>query len=97
MVFIINTVDSVLLNYTAISHMFLECHLFSLYHPFTNNKYIMIGGHHYVPVASIGSITLTIILSNDISKLTFTDTLYIPILGADLISFGVLYCKGALA
>jgi len=57
----------------------------------------MIGGHHYVPVASIGSITLTIILSNDISKLTFTDTLYIPILGADLISFGVLYCKGALA
>ena len=45
MVFIINTVDSVLLNYTAISHMFLECHLFSLYHSFTNNKYIMVGGH----------------------------------------------------
>jgi len=53
--------------------------------------------HHYVSVASIGSITLTIILSNNISKLTFTDTLYIPILGADLISFRVLYCKGALA
>jgi len=90
-VFIINTVDSVLLNYTAISHIFLEYHLFSLYHPLTNDKYIMVGGHYYVSVASIGSITLIMILSNDILKLTFTDILYILILGADLISFGVLY------
>jgi len=36
------------------------------------------------------------ILPNSTSKLTFTDTLYIPTLGADLISLGVLHYKGAL-
>ena len=36
------------------------------------------------------------ILPNGTSKLTLTNTLYIPTLGADLISLGVLHCKGAL-
>jgi len=89
---IINTIDGVLLDCIATSHMFSEQHLFSLYHPLTNNKYITIGGYHHVSVAGIGSVTLTMILSNGISKLTFT--LHISILGADLISLGVLYHKG---
>jgi len=57
--------------------MFLEQHLFSLYYSLTNDKYITVGGHHYVPVTGIGSVTLTMILPNDISKLTFTNTLHI--------------------
>jgi len=93
---IINTVDSVLLDCIVISHMFSEWHLFSLYHSLTNNEYITIDGHHHVPVAGIGSITLTIILPNGISKLIFTNTLHILTLGADLISLGVFHCKGAL-
>ena len=74
MAFIINAVNGVLLDCAATSHTFSEQHLFSLYHPLTNDEYITIGGHHYVPVAGIGSVTLTMILSNGISKLTFTDT-----------------------
>jgi len=92
---IINTVNDVLLNCAATSHMFSKWHLFSLYHPLTNDEYITISEHHHVPVASIGSVTLTMILSNSTSKLTFTNTLHISILGADLISLGVLYHKGA--
>jgi len=38
---IINTVHSILLDYVVISHMFSEWHLFSLYHPLTNDKYIV--------------------------------------------------------
>ena len=95
MAFIINTINGVFLNYVATSHMFSEWHLFSLYHPLTNDKYITIGGHHYVPIAGIGSVTLTIILPNSTSKLTFTDILHIPTLGADLISLGVLHHKDA--
>jgi len=92
---IINTVNGVLLDCAATSHMFSEWHLFSLYHPLTNDEYITVGGHYYVPVAGIGSVTLTMILPNGTSKLTFTNTLHIPILGADLISLGVLHHKGA--
>jgi len=36
------------------------------------------------------------ILPNGTSKLTLTDTLHIPTLGADLISLGVLHYKGTL-
>ena len=92
---IINTVHGILLDYVATSHMFSEWHLFSLYHPLTNNEYITVCGHHYIPIADIGSVTLTMILSNSTSKLTFTDTLYIPTLEADLISLGVVHYKGA--
>ena len=93
--FIINTVNGVLLDYAVTSHMFSEWHLFFLYHPLTNDKYITIGGHHHVSVAGIGSVTLTMILPNSTSKLTFTDTLHIPTLGADLISLGVFHHKDA--
>jgi len=62
---------------------------------FLSLLYITVGGHYHVPVAGIGSVTLTIILPNGTSKLTFTNTLHIPILGADLISLGVLHHKGA--
>ena len=92
---IINTVNGVLLDCAVTSHMFSEWHLFSLYHPFTNDKYITIGRHHHVSVAGIGSVTLTMILPNSTSKLTFTDTLHIPTLEADLISLGVFHHKGA--
>jgi len=36
------------------------------------------------------------ILPNGTLKLILTDTLHIPTLDADLISLGVLHCKGAL-
>ena len=93
---IINTVNGVLLDYIMISHIFSEQHLFSLYYPLTNDKYITVGGHYYVSVAGIRSITLTIILPNGISKLTFTNTLYIFILEADLISLGIFHHKSTL-
>ena len=76
--------------------MFSERHLFSSYQPLTNNEYVTVGRRNRVPMAGIGSVTLTMILPNSTSKLTLTDTLYIPTLGADLISLGVLHCKGAL-
>ena len=76
---IINTVNGVLLDCTVISYIFSEQYLFSLYYFLTN----------------IGFVTLTMILSNDTSKLTFTDTLHILILEADLISLEVLYYKDA--
>jgi len=88
--------DGILLDCTTTSHMFSKRHLFSSYQPLTNNEYVTVGGHNYVPVAGIGSVTLTMILSNGTSKLTLTDTLYISILGTDLISLGVLHHKGAL-
>ena len=47
-------------------------------------------------MAGIGSVTLTMILPDGTSKLTLTNTLHIPTLGADLISLGVLHRKGAL-
>jgi len=66
--------------------MFSEWHLFSLYHSLTNDEYITVGGHHHVPAVGIGSVTLTMILPNGISKLTFTNILHIFILEVDLIS-----------
>jgi len=93
---IINTVNGVFLDYAVTSHLFLEWHLFSLYHLLTNDKYITVDGYHYVLIAGIGSVTLTMILSNSTSKLTFTDILHIPTLKADLISLGVLHHKDAL-
>ena len=95
MAFIINIVNGVFLDYIATSYMFSEWHLFSLYYLFTNDGYITVGGHHHVSVAGIRSVTLTIILPNSTSKLTFTDTLHIPILEGDLISLGVLHHKDA--
>ena len=91
---IINTVNGVLLDCIVTSYMFSEWHLFSLYYPLTNDKYITVGGHHHVSVTGIRSVTLTMILSNGTSKLTFTDILHIPTLEADLISIGVFYHKG---
>jgi len=73
---IINTVHSILLDYVATSHMFSEWHLFSLYHPLTNDEYITVDGHYHIPIEDIGSVTLTMILPNSTSKLTFTDTFY---------------------
>ena len=92
---IINTVDGILLDCTVTSHIFSEQCLFSLYYPFTNDKYIIVDGHHHVPIAGIGSVILTIILPNSISKLTFTDTLYISTLETDLISVSIFHHKGA--
>ena len=68
---IINTINGVLLDYAAISHMFSEQYLFSLYHSLTNDEYITVGKYHHVPVAGIRSVTLTMILYNGTSKLTF--------------------------
>ena len=96
MVFIINTVNGVLLDYVVTSHMFSEWYLFSLYHPLTNDKYIIIDGHYHVLVVGIGSVTLIMILPNSTSKLIFINTLHIPTLGADLISLGVFHHNGAL-
>ena len=61
--------------------MFSEWHLFSSYHLLTNNKYITIGEYYYVLVVGIEFVTLMMVLSNSISKLTFTDTLYLYIGG----------------
>jgi len=83
-------------DYIATSHIFSEWYLFSLYHPLTNDEYITIGGYCHVPIADIVSVTLTMILPNSTSKLTFTDIFYIPTLRANLISLGVLHYKGAL-
>ena len=91
---IINTIDGILLDYAKTSHMFSEQHLFSLYYSLTNNEYVTVSRHHHVPVVGIGSVTLTIILPNGISKLIFTNTLYISTLEADLISLSVLHYKG---
>jgi len=88
--------DGILLDCATTSHMFSERHLFSSYQPLTNNEYVTVGGRNCVPVAGIGSVTLTMILSNGPSKLTLTNTLHILTLGTDLISLGVLHCKGAL-
>ena len=88
--------DGILLDCTATFHMFSERHLFSSYQSLTNNEYVTVGGRNCVPVAGIGSVTLTMIFSNGTSKLTLTNTLYIPTLGADLISLEVLHHKGAL-
>jgi len=88
--------DGILLDCAVTSHMFSGYHLFSSYQPLTNNEYITVGGRNCVPVAGIGSVTLTMILPNGTSKLTLTNTLHIPNLGTDLISLGVLHCKDAL-
>jgi len=88
--------DGILLDCAATSHMFSEQHLFSSYQPLTNNEYVTVGGCNRVPVTSIGSVTLTIILPNGTSKLILTNTLYIPTLGTDLISLEVLHHKDAL-
>jgi len=93
---IVGATDGILLDCAATSHMFSERHLFSSYQPLTNNEYVIVGGRNRVPVAGIGSVTLTMILPNGTLKLTLTDTLHIPTLGADLISLGVLQCKGTL-
>ena len=93
---IINTVDGIFLDCTAISHIFSEQHLFSLYHFLINDRYITIGGHYHISVAGIGSVTLTMILPNGISKLTFAETLHIPTLETNLISLGILHHKGTL-
>ena len=68
---IINTINGVLFDCAAISHMFSEQYLFSLYHPLTNDEYITVGEYHHVPVAGIRSVTLTMILPNGTSKLIF--------------------------
>jgi len=90
------TTNGILLDCAATSHMFSKRHLFSFYQPLTNSEYVTVGGHNCVPVAGTGSVTLTMILPNGTSKLTLTDTLHVPNLGADLISLGVLHRKGAL-
>ena len=69
---------------------------FFSYHSLTNNEYIIINKHYYIFIAGTRSVTLMMVLPNSISKLTFTDALHIPMLGANLISLSVLYHKGAL-
>ena len=93
---IINTIDGVLLDYTAISYIFSEWYLFSLYYFLINDKYIIIGGYYHVSIANIRFVTLTMILPNGISKLTFAETLHIPTLETNLISLGILHHKGTL-
>jgi len=93
---ITSATDGILLDCTATSYIFSEYHLFSSYQPLTNNEYIKVGGCNHVPIAGIGSVTLTMILSNSTSKLTLTNTLHIPNLDADFISLKVLHCKSAL-
>ena len=93
---IINTIHGILLDYVATSHIFSEWYLFSLYLSLTNDEYITVGRHYHVPIADIVSVTLTMILPNSTSKLTFTDIFYIPTLRANLISLGVVHYKDAL-
>ena len=78
---IASATNGILLDCTATSHMFSKYHLFSSYQSLTNNEYITVGGCNRVPVAGIGSVTLTMILLNGTSKLTLTNTLHIPNLG----------------
>ena len=73
--------------------MFLEQHLFSLYHSLTNNT---VDRHYHIFVVDIGSVTLMIVLPIGISKITFINSLHIPIFGADLIGFDIIYYKGTL-
>ena len=94
--FIINTVDGILLDCVVTSHVFSKWHLFSLYYFLTNDKYITVGRHYYIPIVGIRSVTLTMILPSSISKLIFTNAFHIPILGADLISLNILHYKDAL-
>jgi len=42
----VGTVDGILLDCAAISHMFLNHHLFTSYRPLVNNEYITVGGHN---------------------------------------------------
>ena len=82
------------MDYIATSHMFANYYFFTSYQPLINDKYITVSGRNCVPVVGIGSVTLTMILLNSASNLTFTNTLYIPSLGTDLISLGVFHYKG---
>ena len=92
---VVGSITGILLDCAATSHMFMEHHLFIIYEALINNKYITVGGWHRVPVAEIGSVSLNMILPNGTSTLTLTDAFHIPTLGANLISLGVLHCKGA--
>ena len=92
---VVGSITGILLDCAATSHMFMEHHLFIIYKALTNNKYITVGGWHRVPVAEIGLVSLNMILPNRTSTLTLTDAFHIPTLGANLVSLGVLHCKGA--
>ena len=92
---VVGSITGILLDCAVTSHRFMERHLFIIYEILTNNEYITVGGWHRVPVAGIGSVSLNMILPNGTSTLTLTDAFHIPTLGANLVSLGVLYRKGA--
>jgi len=91
---VVGSITGILLDCVATAHMFMERSLFTTYEALTNNEYITVGGRHQVPVAGVGSVSLNMILPNGTSILTLTDVFHIPTLGANLVSLGVLHCKG---
>jgi len=83
----------ILLNCGATAHMFTNKQYFSMYMN-SVNEFVIMGRHNHVPVAGRGSICFSAILPNGRLNITLHEVLYIPHLGANLISLGALHRQG---
>jgi len=84
---------SILLDCGAISHMFTSWEHFTTYTE-SSNEFVMIGSHNRVSVSGRGSVLFSTKLPDGRLNITLNDILYIPYLGANLVSLSALYRQG---
>jgi len=83
----------ILLDCSATSHMFM-CRKYFTNYAKSSNEFVTVDECNQVPVAGYGSIHFTALLQNGRLNIILHDVLYIPHLGANLISLGVLHRQG---
>jgi len=76
--------------------MFSEREHFISYTEANDGQLVTVGGLNHTPVVSYGSVFFQAKLpSGLITLVTLQNVLHVPFLGANLVSLGVLQCKGA--
>jgi len=83
----------ILLDCGTTAHMVTNKQHFSTYVN-SVDEFVTVGGHNHIPVAGRGSVYFSAILPNGHLNITLHEVLYIPHLGANLISLGALYHQG---
>jgi len=83
----------ILLDCGATSHMFTSREYFVTYAE-SSNEFVTVGGYNKVPVAGRGSVLFSAMLPSGRLSIILWDVLHIPHLDTNLVSLGVLHCKG---
>ncbi|KAJ3561473.1 hypothetical protein NP233_g10170 [Leucocoprinus birnbaumii] len=90
-----NVGSGLILDCGATSHMFAEKRYFSTMTPETSGEYVTVGGNNRVPVDGRGSVRFRANLDDGILTVTLNNALFLPGLGANLVSLGALHREGA--